>query len=73
LILIVANVLRIFFWFGKDFPIVLLLQSLVMIALQLLMVRLCVGALVKKRDSKTTQAYWASFWSWDDFSVHGEA
>lgn len=46
LILIIANTLRVFFWLGSDFPVVLLIQSLVMITVQMLMVHLCVNTLV---------------------------
>jgi hypothetical protein len=42
LILIVANVLRVFFWHGERFEIPLLFQSFLMIAAQLALVSLCV-------------------------------
>jgi hypothetical protein len=42
LILLIANILRIFFWFGKKFATPLLLQSIVMIIMQLVLLRYCV-------------------------------
>ena len=42
LILLVSNIFRIFFWFGKRFAVPLLLQSIVMIIMQLVLLRYCV-------------------------------
>lgn len=65
-----------FFWLGKDFPVVLLVQSFVMVGLQLLMVRTCVNALAphKKKDSTEKSSKWdmAHFWNWDDFATYGK-
>jgi uncharacterized protein with PQ loop repeat len=75
LILIISNTLRVFFWLGKDFPIVLLLQSLVMIALQLLMVQVCVDTLdaPKKKELDAPRGCdWGHFWEWDAFSMYGK-
>jgi uncharacterized protein with PQ loop repeat len=73
LILIISNILRVFFWLGKDFPMVLLLQSLVMITLQLLMVRVCVGTLDKKKDPDAPLGWdWDHFWEWDAYSMYGK-
>uniref|UniRef100_A0A9J7XV17 Solute carrier family 66 member 2 n=1 Tax=Cyprinus carpio carpio TaxID=630221 RepID=A0A9J7XV17_CYPCA len=41
LVLLVANILRIFFWIGKQFELPLLLQSVVMILTMLAMLHLC--------------------------------
>uniref|UniRef100_A0A8C7HH35 Si:dkey-246g23.2 n=1 Tax=Oncorhynchus kisutch TaxID=8019 RepID=A0A8C7HH35_ONCKI len=41
LVLLVANILRILFWFGKQFEVTLLLQSVVMILTMLVMLNLC--------------------------------
>ncbi|MBN3274716.1 PQLC1 protein, partial [Polyodon spathula] len=41
LVLLVANILRIFFWFGKQFESPLLFQSMVMILTMLAMLHLC--------------------------------
>jgi hypothetical protein len=73
LILIIANTLRIFFWLGKDFPVVLLVQSLIMIAAQLLMVRVCVNSLVSSTQPNFQGKALLDpkfFWNWDDFSNH---
>lgn len=40
-VLIVANILRIFFWFGKRFELALLVQSILMIAFQLALLYVC--------------------------------
>jgi solute carrier family 66, member 2 len=41
LTLLIANILRIEFWFGKHFEIPLLIQSIIMIACMLIMLELC--------------------------------
>ncbi|XP_056908729.1 solute carrier family 66 member 2 isoform X4 [Takifugu flavidus] len=41
LLLLVANILRIFFWMGKQFELTLLLQSVVMIVTMFAMLHLC--------------------------------
>ncbi|XP_067940930.1 solute carrier family 66 member 2-like isoform X2 [Watersipora subatra] len=41
-VLIIANILRVFFWFGKRFEAPLLAQSILMIAAMLAMVEVCV-------------------------------
>lgn len=40
-ILVTANILRIFYWFGKRFSIVMLFQSLAMIVCQIIMLYIC--------------------------------
>jgi hypothetical protein len=40
-ILLMANILRIFFWFGKKFPTPLLYQSILMIIMQLFLLKEC--------------------------------
>ncbi|XP_069113959.1 solute carrier family 66 member 2-like isoform X1 [Argopecten irradians] len=42
LTLLVANILRIMFWFGKHFELPLLAQSIIMVFTMMMMVRLCV-------------------------------
>ena len=41
LILLIANILRIFFWIGKQFSIVLLYQSILSIIMQIILLREC--------------------------------
>jgi amino acid transporter len=42
LVLLVANILRILFWFGKYFELPLLFQSIIMIATMMAMMYICV-------------------------------
>ncbi|XP_039619439.1 solute carrier family 66 member 2 [Polypterus senegalus] len=68
LVLLVANILRIFFWFGKQFEITLLLQSLVMILTMLAMLHLCCSVQTTSRIV-TKQHHFTDFdlryfWSW---------
>ncbi|KAN0050607.1 hypothetical protein ACTA71_003742 [Dictyostelium dimigraforme] len=51
LILLLSNILRCYFWIGKQFDITLLYQSIVMIIAQLLMLHLCIS--IKSRESVT--------------------
>ncbi|CAD1472005.1 unnamed protein product, partial [Heterotrigona itama] len=41
--LLIANTLRIFFWFGKHYEIPLLLQSICMIVTMFIMIKLCIN------------------------------
>ncbi|MBN3309893.1 PQLC1 protein, partial [Amia calva] len=51
LVLLVANILRVFFWIGKQFELTLLLQSLVMIGTMLAMLNLCCTVQTSNRVS----------------------
>lgn len=74
LVLLVANILRILFWFGRHFESPLLWQSVVMILAMLLMLRLCTevhaaGELGLKRRAFSDldpQHFWrwSSFWDY---------
>ncbi|KAM6946213.1 solute carrier family 66 member 2 [Aplochiton taeniatus] len=71
LVLLVANILRIFFWIGKQFEVTLLLQSVVMIVTMLAMLHLCCSVQNSNRVS-TKQHRLADldlryFWSWTAF------
>lgn len=71
LVLLVANILRIFFWIGKQFEVTLLLQSVVMIVTMLTMLHLCCSVQNNNRVS-TKQHRLADldlryFWSWTAF------
>lgn len=71
LVLLVANILRILFWFGKQFEVTLLLQSVVMIVTMLFMLHLCCSIQNSNRIS-TKQHHITDldpqfFWSWDGF------
>ncbi|XP_010901326.2 solute carrier family 66 member 2 [Esox lucius] len=71
LVLMVANILRILFWFGKRFEVTLLLQAVVMIVAMLLMLDLCCS--VQNSDRISTKQHHITdldprfFWSWDGF------
>ena len=75
-ILLLANILRIFFWFGKPFETALLLQSFVMVVTQvnllikLLLLSLCIR--IKTQNQKQIKKFSPlklseNFWEWDDF------
>ncbi|KAK6479886.1 solute carrier family 66 member 2-like [Huso huso] len=71
LVLLVANILRIFFWFGKQFESPLLFQSMVMILTMLAMLHLCCSVQTANRVS-AKQHYFTDldlryFWSWARF------
>lgn len=71
LVLLVANTLRILFWFGHPFELPLLAQSIIMILTMMVMLQLCtrVKAL---HDMSTVKRYltdldWRYFWKWTHF------
>lgn len=72
LALLVANILRIFFWFGRHFELPLLLQSFIMIVAMLAMLQLCTkirresDMSAKKRSFLDFQR--GHFWDWTHFS-----
>ncbi|XP_043073777.1 solute carrier family 66 member 2 isoform X2 [Puntigrus tetrazona] len=71
LVLLVANILRILFRFGRYFETPLLWQSIIMIVTMLIMLNLCTGVrtateLNTKRRS-FTDFDWNYFWSWSRF------
>ncbi|XP_067554873.1 solute carrier family 66 member 2 isoform X2 [Pseudorca crassidens] len=71
LVLLVANILRILFWFGRRFEAPLLWQSVVMILTMLLMLKLCTevrvanGLNLKRRVFADLDPQ--HFWHWDSF------
>ncbi|CAH2324062.1 PQ-loop repeat-containing 1-like [Pelobates cultripes] len=71
LVLLVANILRIFFWFGKFFEFPLLLQSILMIVTMLVLLSLCCSLQNVNRVS-TKQHHFTDFeldyfWKWSRF------
>ncbi|KAK0051527.1 solute carrier family 66 member 2-like isoform X1 [Biomphalaria glabrata] len=72
LALLIANILRIMFWFGKHYELPLLAQSIIMIITMLVLVQLCVD--VKNRTeiiSSKQRKFTGSFNSWPvDAPVH---
>ncbi|CAI7999220.1 Solute carrier family 66 member 2, partial [Geodia barretti] len=70
LVLLVANVLRILFWFGKRYELPLLLQSGIMIATMLAMMHICTAV---KLDQVTVSRRFKDFdyqhfWRWTHFA-----
>lgn len=43
-ILLISNILRIFFWFAHGYTLVLFLQAILMVAAQLILLKACVEA-----------------------------
>ncbi|XP_028908940.1 solute carrier family 66 member 2 isoform X3 [Ornithorhynchus anatinus] len=72
LVLLVANVLRILFWFGRPFESPLLWQSVIMTATMLLMLKLCTDVRVANDLSGKRRAFTDfdlhHFWRWSRFS-----
>ena len=74
--LLIANILRILFWFGHWFEYPLLAQSVIMIVTMLIMLELCIrvksdhnltGINPHKKFSDFDSDY---FWKWTDFSSY---
>ncbi|XP_026275784.1 solute carrier family 66 member 2 isoform X2 [Frankliniella occidentalis] len=75
LALLVANILRILFWFGKRFETPLLIQSMIMIVTMMVMIRLCVEVrrnhvILKVRDRVLSDMDLRFFWKWTDFQSY---
>ncbi|MCI4379097.1 hypothetical protein PGIGA_G00224010 [Pangasianodon gigas] len=71
LVLLIANILRIFFWVGKQFELTLLVQSVVMILTMLAMLHLCCTVQISNRVStkqhRITDLDVRYFWRWSAF------
>uniref|UniRef100_A0A3P9H1E0 Solute carrier family 66 member 2 n=1 Tax=Oryzias latipes TaxID=8090 RepID=A0A3P9H1E0_ORYLA len=71
LVLLIANILRIFFWIGKQFEVTLLLQSVVMILTMFAMLHLCCAVQnsnrVSTKQHRITDLNVGSFWKWSVF------
>ncbi|XP_072267664.1 solute carrier family 66 member 2 isoform X2 [Pyxicephalus adspersus] len=72
LMLLVANILRILFWFGRRFESPLLWQSIIMIATMLLMLKLCTEVRVASEMNTKRRAFtdfdMNFFWHWSRFT-----
>ncbi|XP_067905257.1 solute carrier family 66 member 2 isoform X1 [Heterodontus francisci] len=71
LVMLVASILRLFFWFGKHFEVTLLWQSLVLIITMLLLLHLCCTVQTSSRMS-TSRHFFTDFdpryfWAWSRF------
>ncbi|CAK8695884.1 solute carrier family 66 member 2-like [Clavelina lepadiformis] len=77
LVLLVANMLRIFFWFGRHFELPLLLQSIIMIITMMAMLKLCVKVQSSHELSTRRRAFIdfdsRFFWKWNRFSDYVQA
>ncbi|XP_024862295.1 solute carrier family 66 member 2 isoform X1 [Kryptolebias marmoratus] len=71
LVLLIANILRIFFWIGKQFELTLLLQSVVMILTMFAMLHLCCTVQnnnqVSTKQHRLTDLNFHYFWKWSAF------
>ncbi|KAK1172693.1 solute carrier family 66 member 2-like isoform X2 [Acipenser oxyrinchus oxyrinchus] len=71
LVLLVANILRILFWFGRHFETPLLWQSIIMILTMLIMLRLCTDIRVASELNTKRRAFadfdLKYFWLWSRF------
>uniref|UniRef100_A0A8D8TBC1 Solute carrier family 66 member 2 n=1 Tax=Cacopsylla melanoneura TaxID=428564 RepID=A0A8D8TBC1_9HEMI len=77
LALLVANTLRILFWFGKRYELPLLVQSIIMNIVMLAMIHLCVRVRnktnllsMRAQDKYFTDFDWRFFWQWTDFQSY---
>lgn len=77
LTLLVANILRILFWFGTHYEIPLLFQSIIMNLLMLALIQLCVRIkqekqIIRAKDKLFTDFDHRFFWKWTDFRSYVE-
>ncbi|XP_016912116.2 solute carrier family 66 member 2 [Apis cerana] len=75
LTLLIANTLRIFFWFGKHYEIPLLLQSIFMIVAMFIMIKLCISVQSRNQVIKVRERVFSDFdanffWKWTDFQSY---
>ncbi|EFA04063.1 solute carrier family 66 member 2 isoform X2 [Tribolium castaneum] len=75
LALLVANTLRIMFWFGRHFEYPLLIQSIIMNVTMFIMIHLCVrvrnrNQLMQARQRIFTDFDIKYFWNWNDFQSY---
>lgn len=75
--LLVANILRILFWFGHPFELPLLVQSIIMIVCMLIMLELCIRVKSEQHPiaSHTAARKFTDFdtnyiWKWTDFNSY---
>ncbi|XP_020295698.1 PQ-loop repeat-containing protein 1 isoform X2 [Pseudomyrmex gracilis] len=75
LTLLIANTLRILFWFGKRYELPLLLQSILMIVTMFVMIKLCINIqnrtqIIKGKERVLTDFDARFFWKWTDFKSY---
>eukprot|EP00741_Cyanophora_paradoxa_P011747 tig00020563_g11351.t1 len=73
-VLVIANICRLFFWYGKRFEMTLVYQSIVMIIMQLALVELVVRCRRARGPAAEKAVIWdmkfSNFWAWDDFTSY---
>jgi len=72
-VLLLSNILRLFFWIGKRFELVLVYQSIVMLVVQLAMLEVCTrvrSSRSKQKPKLFTDFDWRHFWNWDDIASY---
>ncbi|XP_059849138.1 solute carrier family 66 member 2 [Hypanus sabinus] len=71
LVLLVANILRLFFWFGRNFDVTLVWQSIVLIITMLALLHLCCDVQQSSRISTSIHLFTdfdpRYFWAWSRF------
>ncbi|XP_065184073.1 solute carrier family 66 member 2-like [Sycon ciliatum] len=68
LVLLLANMLRIAFWFGHPFELPLLLQSIIMVIAMLVLLRLCVKVTPNTKGKRRFLDFdFDYFWKWTSF------
>ncbi|XP_062923216.1 solute carrier family 66 member 2 [Mobula hypostoma] len=71
LVLLVANILRLFFWFGRNFDVTLVWQSIVLIITMLALLYLCCDLQQSSRMSTSIHRFTdfdpRYFWAWSRF------
>ncbi|XP_077297909.1 solute carrier family 66 member 2 isoform X5 [Arctopsyche grandis] len=75
LALLLANTLRILFWFGKRYEMPLLIQSIIMNITMFIMIHLCVSVqkknqIIQARERIFTDMERKYFWAWTDFQSY---
>nr|XP_050844715.1 solute carrier family 66 member 2 isoform X1 [Vespula vulgaris] len=75
LTLLIANTLRILFWFGKHYETPLLIQSIIMIITMFTMIKLSVNVhnrsqIIKIKERVFTDLETKFFWKWTDFQSY---
>lgn len=73
--LLVANILRIMFWFGRHFELPLLAQSIIMVFTMLALTEICVrvkhrSEILASKEHKFTDFDRAYFWKWTYFTSY---
>eukprot|EP00667_Euglena_gracilis_P016259 EG_transcript_17000 len=71
LVLLTASLLRVHFWWGRQFDPLLLWQALAMIVCQLATLWVCTSFPVSsQRGRSLLRGHFSSFWHWEDFASY---